>query len=217
MPDTSRHSPPLQARAKQTYEKLLDAAQTILVEGGFEALNSNAIARAAGVTPPAFYRYFTDKHAVMLVLCDRLMAAQNDLVAPSLAAANQRSATPREIIAALMHGHVAATRTFPAGLQIMVLMRALPELRSVRLHSHASVAAMVARNIAPLLPGVPPGDLAIRARVATDMFYSVIEMLFENGFTDEEAVMHHASIGIAAVLEGQAPDSQAIKAPPPRA
>ena len=64
---------PRQARAKETYERLLDAAQDILVEQGFEAVTSNTIVERVGMTPPAFYRYFPNKQAVFVELGQRLM------------------------------------------------------------------------------------------------------------------------------------------------
>jgi AcrR family transcriptional regulator len=205
MSDTSRHTlpaaEPIQDRARQTYEKLLSAAQSLLAKGGFQALNSNAIAREAGVTPPAFYRYFSDKHAVLLVLCKRMMARHTNLAAPSLESAHRRHLSGQAIIADMLRDHTDAVRTFPAGLQIMILMRALPELKKVRLKSHTVVADLVARNTVPILPGIPPADIAVRSRVAMDMFYGVVEMLLETGFADEDAVIEHASHAIAAMLQ----------------
>ena len=65
---------------KTTREALLEAAQNILADQGLEALNSNAIVEKAGVTPPTFYHYFSNKHAVLRELGVRMMDAQNEVL-----------------------------------------------------------------------------------------------------------------------------------------
>ena len=64
---TSRAAPK-QERALQTRERLLDVAGELLGEVGIERISTNMIAARAGVTPPALYRYFGDKYAVLEAL-----------------------------------------------------------------------------------------------------------------------------------------------------
>ena len=69
--------PPIQDRARQTQGRLLDVAGELLAEVGIEGISTNMIAARAGVTPPALYRYFGDKYAVLEALGRRLMERQN--------------------------------------------------------------------------------------------------------------------------------------------
>ena len=61
----------------QTRERLLDVAGELLGEVGIERISTNMICARAGVTPPALYRYFKDKYAVLEALGRRLMDRQN--------------------------------------------------------------------------------------------------------------------------------------------
>src|SRR5262249_31941379 len=61
-------APPRQERALQTYERLLDVAGELLAEVGVERISTNMICARAGMTPPALYRYFKDKYAVLEAL-----------------------------------------------------------------------------------------------------------------------------------------------------
>ena len=54
--DTSPRRAPTQARAKATYDSILEATATLLVERGYEGVNTNAVAAQAGLKPPAVYR-----------------------------------------------------------------------------------------------------------------------------------------------------------------
>ncbi|MGL4743646.1 MAG: TetR/AcrR family transcriptional regulator [Dermatophilaceae bacterium] len=56
---------PGQARAAQTVMHLLDAAVSLLVESGPDAVTTRAIADRAGVAVGTVYRYFTDRDQVL--------------------------------------------------------------------------------------------------------------------------------------------------------
>lgn len=55
-----------QARARRTYEALVQAAGVLFDERGFDATQTPDIAARAGVSVGTFYRYFTDKRQVYL-------------------------------------------------------------------------------------------------------------------------------------------------------
>jgi AcrR family transcriptional regulator len=53
--------------------EILDAAMTLLDEGGAQAATVRGIAARVGVAPNAVYTYFPDKAAVLAALADRLL------------------------------------------------------------------------------------------------------------------------------------------------
>lgn len=62
---------PKQDRAKITCQAILDAAAHILAEEGYPALNTNYLARRAGVSIGSLYQYFPNKEAVVASLIER--------------------------------------------------------------------------------------------------------------------------------------------------
>lgn len=58
-------------RQAQTYDELLDAAQSVFAERGFHAASVAEIARAAGYTKGAVYANFTGKSELFLAVLDR--------------------------------------------------------------------------------------------------------------------------------------------------
>jgi AcrR family transcriptional regulator len=71
-----------QVRAAQTYERLLDAAQVVFARRGFEGAQTPEIAREAGVSTGALYRYFEDKRQLFIEMIARnLKRAYDDIVA----------------------------------------------------------------------------------------------------------------------------------------
>lgn len=169
---------PVQSRGATTVSLMLDTAARLLEELGFERLSTNRICAEAGLTPPAIYRYFPNKYAVLKALGERLMERQN-------AALEQWLATdfdPADLEAsyrAMLAGQLAATRAEIGGLWIMRALHATPVLAAVRHESHAQVTQMLAQWIAATTP--QPDDAALRRRVRllVEFGYALIEMLCE--------------------------------------
>jgi len=54
-------SEPKQQRSREKYERVLDAAEALIVKEGYDSLTTTGVAQAAGLPPSAFYRWFEDK------------------------------------------------------------------------------------------------------------------------------------------------------------
>ena len=63
-----RRRRPRQARAQQTVEALLDAVARVLKRHGVDAVTTNRIAEAAGISIGSVYQYFPDKAAIFVAL-----------------------------------------------------------------------------------------------------------------------------------------------------
>lgn len=62
-----------QERAQKTYDRLLQAAEELFSERGFDDTQTPDIAEQAGVSVGTFYRYFADKRQAFIELCTRFM------------------------------------------------------------------------------------------------------------------------------------------------
>ena len=192
---------PVQSRAKRTYEALLTAAQDILEESGYDGLNSNAVAERAGLTPPSFYRYFADKHMVLGVLAERLLSAQEELAETVLEPVDESFQSSVDGIERMMLADIERTRSFTAGRELLVLMRALPELRELRLATHHRMS----RKLADLTRDVyyrhlSPSQVRIRTRLATELYFSTLELLFATGFRDQAETVRRAAVAVEAAI-----------------
>lgn len=70
-PPVPKRKLPLQARAKQTVEVILEAATQILWRSGGDRLTTNRIAERAGVSIGTLYQYFPNKEAILFALIER--------------------------------------------------------------------------------------------------------------------------------------------------
>ncbi len=195
---TVSHTEPRQARARETYERLLAAAQAILERGGLEAVNSNAVAAEAGVTPPSFYRYFRNKHDLLADLGRRLMSAQNLIVERRFESAGRSRRLDTQTLEAILMDTLAVTRDFQGGRAIISSLRAVPDLLPIRLDSHAHVARLVAAQSGAT--GRAKADVYARARLAVELGYAAIEMLLEVPDLDARRVLRSTARAVEACL-----------------
>ncbi len=85
---------PHQKRAIETVQAIVEAAGQLLVERGFAATTTNAIAERAGVSIGSLYQYFSNKDEVYLALTRRHF----DRIDPLLSKLNAALAKPRSNI-----------------------------------------------------------------------------------------------------------------------
>lgn len=186
---------PIQERAVQTRDRLLDIAGELLGEVGIERISTNMIAAKAGVSPAALYRYFKDKYAVLEALGRRLMDRQNAVLFAWL---EKHKAGGRDELAAhaehLLRATADITDSEPGGVWILRALHAVPQLAHVRVDSHREVADAMLEVYAPLLPGVNRRALWRRLRMAVEYGYAMDEMLHEEDRIPRDEVLREAAI-----------------------
>lgn len=189
-PDLEGKAQPRQKRALETYEQILGATAQLLAEVGIERLSTNLVCERAGISPPALYRYFPNKYALLRELGSRLMQAQNALVeawaTPATMALPDAAFTAS--IFDLYAQTLALTRELPEGLWVTRALRAVPALAQVRIDSHAHVSGLIQRAFISTYPGADAASVAIMARLAVEMVYAALEMMFDDATLDERAV-----------------------------
>jgi AcrR family transcriptional regulator len=73
-----------QTKGEQTSRRVLDAAEALFAERGFEATSLRAIARAAGIQQPGLYNYFSSKEALYAAVLDRALRPLSQAMDPAL-------------------------------------------------------------------------------------------------------------------------------------
>jgi AcrR family transcriptional regulator len=114
---TSPRKTPRQSRALATVEAILEATARILVESGYAKLNTNEVARRAGVSVGSLYQYFPNKQALLAELHYR-HALQT--TAPIFAALrNSRGKSLRAVLREIIRINVTAHLTNPKLHQVV--------------------------------------------------------------------------------------------------
>lgn len=190
-PSLDTKSRPSRRRGKDTFEVILTTAGELLAEVGFERLTTNLVCERAGLTPPALYRYFPNKYALLKELAQRLMEAQDKAVLAWLEAGGIRSSSIEDSVARnrdLQKQINAITREFPGGDWILRALRALPVLQEVQTTSRDMVAQTLFDMLKAANPGVPEDRLRTATRLTTQMMYAATEMVLEEPDQDEDQI-----------------------------
>ncbi len=88
----------LQQRGQRRVNQLLDAADTVFAEIGYERATTNAISKYAGVSPGTFYQFFPNKQAVAEALAARYVERWQEIHRTAFAVAAVNGPLP-ELIA----------------------------------------------------------------------------------------------------------------------
>ena len=143
---------PVQERSRQTVARILDAADTLIDEGGVEAVTTRAVADRAGVTYPSLYRFFADRDEILDQLVTHHLAA---LDARAVAAERTWQITSvRDVIDRELDLHVAYFKEHPSAARLWLSGRSSPAVVT-QVRQRAQVLAerlrqvLVAANFAP--------------------------------------------------------------------
>jgi AcrR family transcriptional regulator len=152
---------PIQARSRERLQRVLDAAEKVLAEGGAAALTTTRIAEVAGIPIGSLYHYFPDKAAIVDALALRYWSDFEDLVA-GVAEMDEREPLDDPLAMIL--------DTLAVGFRSRPDFRALwyGDLRTERVRDATRVArAGFTRSVERILAvHWPDADAGLRARVA---------------------------------------------------
>src|SRR5919112_1933187 len=110
-------------RTRATREALIAAARQLFTERGYEAVGTQEIVRAAGVTRGALYHHFGDKATLLDAVYARIEAESTERVA-------------RVVLGSDLHSPLEAMK---AGVEAFLDECAEPELRQIALHDAPAV------------------------------------------------------------------------------
>jgi len=193
---------PRQERSQQTYDLLLRVAGELLAEVGMDAISTNMICARAGVTPPALYRYFDDKYAVLEALGRRLMGRQNIILEQWIA---RHEAGGVEGLSAhivdLLRDTAAVTASEPGAVWILRALHASPRLVHIRVESHRYVTDRLVEAYARHVPDIDRDELWQRLRLSVEIGFAVDEMLQEEDRIPSETAFQYAANVLRGALD----------------
>lgn len=108
-------SEPVRRNAERSRQAILDAAERLFADGGFESTSLQEIGAAAGVSRGTPGYFFGSKDALYRAVLDRAIAARRDLVTVIADRAGRANQPPADTIAELISSYLdflAADRNF---------------------------------------------------------------------------------------------------------
>src|SRR5262245_12132215 len=198
---------PVQERSQQRIASILDAANDLFAEVGYEQATTNAIAARAGASIGSLYQFFADKHAILVALAqrytDQLRAVHDAVLTPQTAKLPLAEVYDRILRALadfharnrgfrpLFHGSATTGELARAAeslrqecigrVEQMLALRA-PGLTPVRRRLLATINVEATRALLPLSES---GDAAFREQVLGEI-KALLMGYMERAITEEE-------------------------------
>ena len=180
---TSQHRrTPVQRRSRARVERILLAAEQIVVGEDFEALTTRAVAERAKMPVATLYQYFADREAILAALIERHVTAMDARLAEDLAALHTYSidAIVRTVVTAYVAGYQARPSFVVLWFQGRVSADSVARVRTrtaqlaAQFHSFGLAAGLLRPDTDPLVIELAADtidgflDLAYRKQLAGD-------------------------------------------------
>ncbi|HEX2590112.1 MAG TPA: helix-turn-helix domain-containing protein [Rhizomicrobium sp.] len=191
---------PLQRRSLATYDMILEVTGKLLEEVGVERLSTNLVCQRAKITPPALYRYFPNKYALLKELGHRLMQKQDDAVFAHIEQAHDTFGTVEEEAAKnkqIQDTVNRITREFPGGDWVMRALRAVPTLSAVRIKSREAVAERLFKRMKAAFPKSDAHSLRLAATLSVEVMYASTELVMDQPELDADRITAEISYMVA--------------------
>ncbi len=196
--DLSPRVRPVQARAKQTVDLILDNAAVLLDEVGVDAFNTNLLAERAGVAVRSVYRYYPNKLAVIVGLAERQASEWQTLLARLMLPLADPDQSARDAWDAVLDAYVSYIEAKQGRFAMHRAMQALPQLSEVNRRDNDVLSDTIYRALKTRGLRQPAGRLQSISRVLLDtMDVAVDEALRRRGrvarpLLDELKRMHRS-------------------------
>ena len=195
---------PVQARALDTVEVILETSGVILEEAGFEQLNTNLVAKRAEISVPALYRYFPNKYAILKALGDRIMHQQDEAVLAWLYAGGlsvEGTSARISSVHSILRRVLAITRAFPGNIAIARALRSVPAMRDSRLKARDRMTGELYTVLKDIFPAVPATTLRLSTKLCLELIQASIDMVLEEPGPDAEGVLHETARAFVVYFE----------------
>src|SRR5262245_39095578 len=172
--EIARRVTPLQKRARETVELILDTAARMLEEVGADGLTTKALAARADIRVRSIYRYFPNKLAVIQAVAERV--AERQKVVLQVATRRSDDDTPwRTALRRELGALIESFGSEPGLAAVRKAMQASPALRQVDTDAKDTIARLWANDLASRGMAGPPAHQLRVARTAVEIAAALLE------------------------------------------
>ncbi|MBL8950070.1 MAG: TetR/AcrR family transcriptional regulator [Myxococcaceae bacterium] len=146
---------PQQARSRERVERILAATAELVQQRGLAAVNTNAIAKRAGLPVGTLYQFFPNREAVLKAVMQTQLEKFDEAVVPLLSASEDEQPLGEQvdrIVDALSKAYLAV----PGLATLLQSMKSEPALAASSAENNARIAAVLAELVRRRVPALSP-------------------------------------------------------------
>jgi AcrR family transcriptional regulator len=174
-----RRTLPRQERSRQRLAAILDAAEVVIGQAGYEAATTEEIARRASTSIGSFYRYFLDKEALLQVLVERYLEQLRAVFDRTLSPEAARLPVA-DVLDRVVDGLVELKSAHPAFWSLMHRGAAPDELPPPARELHREMRDRVAAVFALRAPALSAEDRALYADVSVSAVEALLPVALDS-------------------------------------
>lgn len=167
---------PKQERSRKTVELILSTTREILEEEGFSGVTMQKIADRAGINVAAVYGYYPNKYQVVAEISDRMFNERQQMRENHYQRLLELDGDWVDNFADFLREIASLRRTKPGMTDLRNALRSSPVLLRLNRQNVDKAAAQLTAFLDKIDPEFK-GDQRARARVISESFNSVLDML----------------------------------------
>jgi AcrR family transcriptional regulator len=213
MAASTRHRrEPVQARSRETVERILAAAGELIVEQGVDAATTTAIAARAGVGPSSLYRFFSDRDELFALLLEAEIKEIERVAQASEDGWELRSA--REYVQRMLEMFLDYHERRPLFVRLWFGGRVSPAVTAIAQAGNLALAERARERLvaAGLVAEDSPREVAL---IAVEVGDRILELAFRGRRRADRRVIAEGAEMLIAYLEGSAEPAHARRTASP--
>lgn len=197
-----RAGPKRQERGRRRIESILDAAEEVIAEVGYDAATTNLIAARAGISPGSLYQYFANKPAIVEALARRYLAQLADETGGDHFCAGLAELPMPEIVDGVVDPIVAFNLAHPAARSLLAGACICAELAAATAVLHAAICDEVEALIGRFAPDRSASEVHLAATVSFQIFTAVMSTIAAATHDERPKVIHELKSALAGYWNG---------------
>jgi len=190
---------PLQDRAKQTVQKILDATAELLDEEGHERLTTERVAERSGMNIATVYHYFPNKLALLHALAQQFAKQQQELIDSIYA---HRAETDwRDTLYKVIDVILEFNRTVRGAVAVSLAMRSYASLRQIDYDRDTRASEFGASLLAELGFKGSPRELQLKSLVLAEMMTAMVDYALQFYPERADAAMDEVKLMVKLYIE----------------
>ncbi len=166
---------PMQARSRQTLEKVLKAATELFVDQGYDQTSIADISRRAGVSVGSIYKRFSDKRSILMAIMDGYRVAREGQIAAMCAPDRWVGRTAVEIVFFHVEIIFSVFRRDAGILRLMERQRIVdPDIYNLVHEGNELVSSSIARLLKPHAHLIAHDDLKVALRYVQNILRGAV-------------------------------------------
>ncbi|MDX2273562.1 MAG: TetR/AcrR family transcriptional regulator [Cyanobacteriota bacterium] len=196
---------PQQARSRQRFDRILDAAAELFAEAGYDSVTTDDIAARAKTSVGSLYRFFPDKLAIFHALLDRYLNQLRSL-SESLHTQKVLHVPLATYISELVNAFDQFARMNPGFRTVFVQSRLIPTTVAMNAAFYQEIAQQFIVYFAARNPSLDPSYRELIATVSVEVACTLDILALSKDQTFQDQVLVEAKKLLIAYLQPHFPD-----------